>query len=179
VHKTPNHYCFPNDDGVDTVTKYLTITNVEPHPYFGQFKGYCISKPEETFTIQIDTARFNNADYPLNTGHYAYYKGIKNLPNGNNGWSGIFSYYEGGTLSFINQLYPGFDDNRYNSTGQYALLTNEYPDNYTKDQNFPNFTRGRYYPDSKKIVIFFWYAKILGPYSYGPKMGDVFVGYKQ
>jgi hypothetical protein len=181
VHKTPNPYCFPNDDGVDTVTKYLTITNVEPHPYFGKFKGYCLSKPEETFTIQIDTTKFNSIYYPINTGHYVYARGVKNLPNGNNGWSAIASSITGGTtLGFINQFDPAQIDYGYNSTGQYIFDTKEYPSTYTEDQNFANFTRGRYYPDSKKMIIFFWYRKILNAGGQlGPKMGDVFVGYKQ
>jgi hypothetical protein len=181
VHKAPNKYCFPNDDGIDTVVRYLTVDNVEPHPLFGEYKGYSLSNPSEQFTIKMDTSRFNELGYEPNTGYYSVYKGIYNLPNGNTGWQS----FGGGTNSAICGSYEYSPQLPYNHMWycfgdyKYILMTNEYPSTYTAEMNFKNFTRCRYYPKTKKIVIIYWYRKLITYNTFGPKMADVFIGYKQ
>lgn len=181
VHKAPNKYCFPNDDGIDTVVRYLTVDNVEPHPLFGEYKGYSLSNPSEQFTIKMDTSRFNEMDFEPNTGHYFIERGIFNLPNGNSGWqifgggtnSAICGFYEYSPQLPLNHMSYCFGDYKY------ILMTNEYPSTYSNEMNFKNFTRCRYYPDTKKIVIVYWYRKLITYNTFGPKMADVFIGYKQ
>ena len=181
VHKAPNKYCFPNDDGIDTIVRYLTVDNVEPHPLFGEYKGYSLSNPSEQFTIKMDTSRFNQLGFEPYTGHYSVYNGVYNLPNGNTGWQS----FGGGTNSAVCGNYEYSPQLPYNHMWycfgdyKYILMTNEYPSNYTAEMNFKNFTRCRYYPETKKIVIIYWYRKLINYNTFGPKMADVFIGYKQ
>ena len=75
IHSTPNTICFPDDDGIDTVTRYLTVRSM-PQPYLiGKFKGYNTDNPAQEFIIEIDTF------HPENSNFITY--GIKNLPTGN------------------------------------------------------------------------------------------------
>jgi hypothetical protein len=181
VHKAPNKYCFPNDDGIDTIVRYLTVDNVEPHPLFGEYKGYSLSNPSEQFTIKMDTSRFNQLGFEPYTGHYSVYNGVYNLPNGNTGWQS----FGGGTNSAVCGNYEYSPQLPYNHMWycfgdyKYILMTNEYPSTYTAEMNFKNFTRCRYYPETKKIVIIYWYRKLITYNTFGPKMADVFIGYKQ
>jgi hypothetical protein len=79
VKAKPNLICHPNDDGIDTITKTITITT-ERKPYlWGKYSGYNLSDPSTIFTIEIDTFTFQE---PNNNGRIDY--GIKNLPIGAN-----------------------------------------------------------------------------------------------
>ncbi len=59
----PNKECFPDDDGIDTVIRYLYVARVmendEPCTYefdlfSGNYFGYNTDSPKDTFTITID-----------------------------------------------------------------------------------------------------------------------------
>jgi hypothetical protein len=157
------------------------VDNVEPHPLFGEYKGYSLSNPSEQFTIKMDTSRFNQLGFEPYTGHYSVYNGVYNLPNGNTGWQS----FGGGTNSAVCGNYEYSPQLPYNHMWycfgdyKYILMTNEYPSTYTAEMNFKNFTRCRYYPETKKIVIIYWYRKLITYNTFGPKMADVFIGFKQ
>ncbi len=55
VYKKPNINCFPEDDGVDSLTKsfYLLSTRDFPYPFEGQFEGYNEDEPGKLFTVTI------------------------------------------------------------------------------------------------------------------------------
>lgn len=51
--RKPNHFCFPHDDGVDTVVKQLTVVSQNQTKLYGKYTGYLTIQPKDTFTIQI------------------------------------------------------------------------------------------------------------------------------
>jgi hypothetical protein len=50
---TPNK-CFMRDNGIDTVTKYLTIVDRKSNPIFGDYRGADDSSPLDSFDITIN-----------------------------------------------------------------------------------------------------------------------------
>ena len=92
-----NTACFPNDDGVDTLTKVLTLMpRQDPRAaVLGKFRGANISSPRDTVTVRIYQGP--NFDYPTNpAAEPTNYAG--NLPRGcgtpyreiARGWNGVF-----------------------------------------------------------------------------------------
>ncbi len=54
VHSKPNTVCFPNDDGIDTLIKYLTVIDRLSNPIRnGRFSGYLAEEPSNTFVVEI------------------------------------------------------------------------------------------------------------------------------
>ena len=55
-----NTACFPHDDGVDTLTKVLTIVPLDPTAprpaLLGKFNGATTDAPADTFTVRVFTA---------------------------------------------------------------------------------------------------------------------------
>lgn len=51
--RAPNPKCIPNDDGVDTLTKLITIVDWKASPLIGRYTGSLVSNPKDTFTIEI------------------------------------------------------------------------------------------------------------------------------
>jgi hypothetical protein len=49
----PNKTCFPQDDGVDTVYKYLTVVDKKLNPIFGKYEGALVSNPIDFYTVEI------------------------------------------------------------------------------------------------------------------------------
>ncbi len=164
VHAKPNLICFPNDDGVDTVVKYLTIRNVQPDPLTGKYSGYNTNDPAHVFTIEIDTTRIN-----VPTSPFGYYVGlgIKNLPDGNNNWFFVGGDLGSTTLCFIGVGYPSEP-----YSGNYVLY----------DENsigFDNSTVGLYDPKTNKITINYYSAPVIGPFTLGaPFPKRTFIGTK-
>jgi hypothetical protein len=73
VNEEPDRYCFPIDNGIDTLTRELYIagrTRIE-----GRFQGHYTDTPGDTFTVEIS---MNKVD--PNTGSYGMY--IDNLVKG-------------------------------------------------------------------------------------------------
>lgn len=61
VEKTPDNECFPDDDGRDTLTRYLYQAESSCESVIqGDYHGCLESNPQDTFTISID----NCAPYP-------------------------------------------------------------------------------------------------------------------
>jgi hypothetical protein len=55
VKKEPDIECFPNDDGIDTLTRYLYRGDYTTSDLFieGKFQGYLEGSPLDTFTVTI------------------------------------------------------------------------------------------------------------------------------
>ncbi|GAB4403079.1 MAG: hypothetical protein OHK0053_27600 [Microscillaceae bacterium] len=53
VKKAPNNACFPEDDGIDTLTKVLHVLPYGQMPIIGEYEGYNLSNPSKIFTIKI------------------------------------------------------------------------------------------------------------------------------
>lgn len=49
----PNKKCFPEDDGIDTVYKYLSVIDKKENPIFGKYEGANKSNPNDIFRIEI------------------------------------------------------------------------------------------------------------------------------
>jgi hypothetical protein len=68
VKKTPNKACFPNDDGIDTLTKSYYFTDKRARFYrtngtFLTIRGSYEHKPKDTLTIRMTTNKsFDNND---------------------------------------------------------------------------------------------------------------------
>jgi hypothetical protein len=65
--KAPNLSCYPNDDGIDTLTKILVVTNdINNKSWFGSFQGCNIDEsPTDTFTVAIIHQDDNNNGLPV------------------------------------------------------------------------------------------------------------------
>lgn len=99
VKSKPNLICFPNDDGIDTVTKYLTIKHFKEFPLKGKYKGYLSNDPSTEFIIEIDTFKDNEI---FMDGMVRY--GIKNLPNG----QGSFVPFNGFKTYSFQDIYESY-----------------------------------------------------------------------
>ncbi|HHB79806.1 MAG TPA: hypothetical protein ENK85_11290 [Saprospiraceae bacterium] len=54
VEKEPNSLCFPDDDGIDTLTRFLyTVKPSYDSIFFDDFHGYLEGNPQDTFTVSI------------------------------------------------------------------------------------------------------------------------------
>lgn len=83
VHGTPNTECFPDDDGIDTLTRYLfqLKSTFDNDLFTGDFKGYNTDNPLEIFTINMD--RKYCMPYPP----YDTVLRIRNLVPGGDTWN--------------------------------------------------------------------------------------------
>ncbi|MFD2785652.1 hypothetical protein [Hymenobacter rubripertinctus] len=79
ARRPPNTKCFPNDDGVDTLTKVLSLVprSFRKGPIYGKFQGSTTDAPRDTFTIRI----FQGLD-PYNVGSPIQYDFLRNLSRG-------------------------------------------------------------------------------------------------
>lgn len=50
---TADKPCFPEDDGVDTVYKYLTVIDRRLNPIVGKYTGALVSDPQNIYTVEI------------------------------------------------------------------------------------------------------------------------------
>ena len=55
VQKAPNLSCFPNDNGMDTVTKFIHVINICDNPIYGTFRVAFDSSPSDSFNVAIKT----------------------------------------------------------------------------------------------------------------------------
>lgn len=101
--RPPNRGCFPNDDGVDTLTKTLTLMSWTRArfraPIYGKFRGSNVGAPNDTFTVRI----FSAPDYRYpNDPAAAPYDYLRNLDRGcqaprfaiSTAWSGIYFNFQ-------------------------------------------------------------------------------------
>ena len=92
--KTPNTTCFPDDTGVYSTIKTLTLVeqvekpSLTISPLVGIYKGYFANTPSDTFTIRLNY--FDSTKYDIGvTGSKNFYW-LSNIPKGyisNIGWS--------------------------------------------------------------------------------------------
>ena len=66
VNKDPDKSCFPNDDGKDTITKYIHFTYMTLT--LGKFQGYWESDPLTIFTLSISSKQ--ESSIPGDNGTY-------------------------------------------------------------------------------------------------------------
>ncbi len=75
-YRKPNNECFPDDDGVDTISKHLVIVHKSESKFFGHYNGYFVSEPDSSFQLFIDyvsgSIAFNEfpKGYPREPGEY-------------------------------------------------------------------------------------------------------------
>ena len=79
ARRPPNVACFPKDDGVDTLTKMLTLVpyGLSSSPLVGRFRGANLDAPADTFTVRFTAEpdrRYNDPSGP----RVVY---LNNLPN--------------------------------------------------------------------------------------------------
>ncbi|MBX2895412.1 MAG: hypothetical protein KF763_08210 [Cyclobacteriaceae bacterium] len=62
----PDKRCFPEDDGIDTVYRYLTVIDKELNPIFGSYEGALTSNPTDIYTVEIVPDFYSSAFYMIN-----------------------------------------------------------------------------------------------------------------
>jgi hypothetical protein len=64
VNKTPDNSCFPDDDGIDTLTKNIYYADPCTEGLLnGKYQGYWEENPSDTFTIQIEPCKYNSQSH--------------------------------------------------------------------------------------------------------------------
>jgi len=152
VHAKPNLKCFPNDDGVDTIVKYLSIKHKTPHPLIGKYYGYNTNDPTHYFTVEIDTTtKCSLITLPQCQNGLC----IRNLPEGKNEWVGLSR--ELGSQSYC---FTGASDESQPYPKDFVL--------YNEDHyNFKKCTRGIYNRQTKEIVIDYFSAPVIDKFHLG------------
>ncbi len=51
--RNPNTGCFPDDDGIDTLVRRLTVIERLENPVFGKYFGYLEDSPNDSFQVSI------------------------------------------------------------------------------------------------------------------------------
>ncbi len=109
--KKPLTTCFPTDDGIDSITKYLQVRDILESPVKGRYFGYYKSNPKDTATVTIKVAfekdRFDNNIYNLT---------ISNINKGCN------QHLEDDAFKYPNVTWKGFYVNAENSYGLYQCF---------------------------------------------------------
>jgi hypothetical protein len=88
LKRNPDTKCFPNDKGVDSVSRHIYFLRSSQSPLYGKYKGEDDVNPGIPFTIEIANEKNNsgsNSDF------------IKNLPNNcntNRAYAGLFTAFE-------------------------------------------------------------------------------------
>jgi hypothetical protein len=111
IKKNVDKMCFPNDDGIDTVTRYFFVSPKQLAQ--GKFDGYCKSNPTEKFSIFIGKTPQSVDDFTLD-----------NLPNGCTRQALIDAHLFGIALSY-NQI--TFGTPNFKTDGQYNALRCQIP----------------------------------------------------
>jgi hypothetical protein len=53
IKKAPNTQCFPNDNGVDSITHRIYLIPIDKWPVYGKYTGFDDTDPNGRFTIEI------------------------------------------------------------------------------------------------------------------------------
>lgn len=72
VKRTPLKNCFPDDDGIDTKIKFVTIIAKKVNPIFGQYEGGNESNPNDIFKIEVTHDTFYDQINILNINKNCY-----------------------------------------------------------------------------------------------------------
>lgn len=108
-----NTACFPKDDGIDTLTRELTLVplfTAKP-PTYGRFLGSNTDAPRDTFSIRL----FQGLD-PYNAGSPIFYDFLANLGRGcrspyftiGRTWRGLNFSYGGNDYSCLTEAGAGY-----------------------------------------------------------------------
>lgn len=155
VHAKPNLICFPGDDGVDTIVKYLTIKHMPPDPLKGKYYGYNTDNPGHYFMIEIDTMTFHNdVVIPSNFCSLA----IKNLPEGKSVPAIVIKSLGCATYGF-NHISSLDATQPYTSN---IILYNE------EAMIFEQSTRGFYDHKKNELIIDYYSAPVVDQFHLGP-----------
>jgi hypothetical protein len=147
VHANPNLKCFPNDDGIDTIIKSLTIKNSKTIPMAGKYYGCNTNDPDHFFTIEIDTVTtINSIAIPAKTCNLSIY----NLPEGKQKWVNLIRSI--GSYSFC---FNAVSDEYYQPYPANYLLYNE------NSNFFEKSTRGIYNRNTKEIIIDYYSVPVI------------------
>jgi hypothetical protein len=85
-NKTPNTLCFPNDNGIYSSNKNLTmVEQVEKplltlSPLIGRYKGYFTNTPNDTFTVRLEY--FDSTKYNTSITESKNFYWFSNMPKG-------------------------------------------------------------------------------------------------
>jgi hypothetical protein len=133
VRDEPNTACFPQDDGIDTLTRILTVIDRDKSPAFGRYQGYLESNPTDTFTVsfnikfnqgerEIDLLNMDPGCYPTTNSidyaigyrsmHFASSGYLQDGCNDPNGWLWLDSSYQHVTIDFSTRELGSFPDDR-------------------------------------------------------------------
>lgn len=125
-----NTKCFPKDDGVDTLTKVLTLLprSFRKGPIYGKFQGSNLDAPKDTFTIRV----FQGAD-PFNVNSPIPYDFLRNLGRGCQSpyftigltWRGIWFNYGANDFSCLTESGTGYLTTRDSIRVEYSQLEND------------------------------------------------------
>jgi hypothetical protein len=118
VQAKPNLICHPNDDGFDTIKKYLTLKHFKDFPLKGKYEGYNTLNPNSKYVVEIDT--FKNPDQG-----YAYGYGIKGIIPELDNFMRFSSDYRTYSFGGIVDATPDFQDWTY-TLYKYNLNDNEF-----------------------------------------------------
>jgi hypothetical protein len=78
VRSMPDTLCFPDDDGIDTLIKYLTVVPWQGgSALIGRYKGINLDSPLDTFVVEIGYQEVYENDKLI-----AYFYYVNNIPNG-------------------------------------------------------------------------------------------------
>jgi hypothetical protein len=101
VTRTPNTACFPTDDGIDTLTKYIYFVSrheVTHKKFVGTWVGSLEAKPDDIYEIEI-SEEIDQYSLPWETSYYKL--SLQNLDNEGDGTC-LFKNYAG---LFYNNFY--------------------------------------------------------------------------
>jgi len=167
IKSKPNKKCFPNDDGIDTIYRYLTIQCPILPPIVGKYEGSLQSNPNEKFVIEFDTL----------TRYYSLWNsnvcGIvcKNLPNGKIKPLTVGSDLGGGSYSFFLGEFEGdipHDDDIIYVKDDIGGWINGY---------FHERSRGIYDRKTKEIKIWFFTKEVINATTLSQDVtAEIFIG---
>jgi len=63
--RTPDTFCFPNDDGIDTIRKRLVVVPRSQSLIFGNYMGSSTQKPDSNYAVRFEICPTDNQDYRL------------------------------------------------------------------------------------------------------------------
>jgi hypothetical protein len=101
VTRTPNTACFPTDDGIDTLIKYIYFVSrheIVHKKFVGTWVGSLETKPDDIYEIEI-SEEIDQYSQPWETSYYKL--SLKNLDNEGDGTC-LFNNYAG---LFYNNFY--------------------------------------------------------------------------
>lgn len=122
VKTKPNTQCFPEDDGLDTFTRYMYYQFDSLSPVFGKYHGALTDAPEDTFTMEVrwngegssperELINFpNNFPVSLRNPWVGYYRFQRGVEGGNKDCKCGFAGGEGFLSRDRQTIYIFYDD---------------------------------------------------------------------